>query len=117
MAISHSAISCKGLLLGLFFTGITVFSADAMSAGRPYLISFQVEGRDKDFQDNKRVKDKKQEDPETRKPGAQRVDPDRQDPKKPEIKEVPKARKQLKPSAVKPKVKPVRIVKPKIKKH
>ncbi|MES2454209.1 MAG: hypothetical protein V4594_01655 [Bacteroidota bacterium] len=44
----------------------------------------------------------------------------RQDPvksKKPEIKEVPKSRKQIKPAIVKPKVKPIKIVRPKIKKH
>jgi len=35
---------------------------------------------------------------------------------KPDIKEVPRSRKQLKPASVKPKVKPVKVVRPKIKK-
>lgn len=70
-----------------------------------------------DFQDSKPDKEKKTVDPETKKSDTKRVDPDKQDPKKPEIKEVPKARRQLKPAAVKPKVKPVKIIRPKIKKH
>ncbi|WP_276090367.1 hypothetical protein [Pedobacter sp. JY14-1] len=35
---------------------------------------------------------------------------------KPDIKEVPRSRKQLKPASVKAKVKPIKVVRPKIKK-
>jgi hypothetical protein len=117
MVISHSAISCRGLLPGLLLICIMAFSADARSAGRVYAGSYQDSVWGSDFQDNKPEKDKKIADPETKKPDVQQVDRGKQDPQKPEIKEVPKARKQLKPAAVKPKVKPVKINRPKIKKH
>jgi hypothetical protein len=115
MAISHSAISRKGFLLGLLLIFVSIFSAAAnsfaKSAAAP--VSNLHAASHQNYQD----KTKKTEHQETQKPEAQRVDPDKQGPQKPEIKEVPKARKQLKPAAVKPKVKPIRIVKPKIKKH
>jgi hypothetical protein len=117
MVISHSAISCRGLLPGLLLICIMAFSADARSAGKVYAGSYQDSVWRSDFQDNKPEKDKKAADPETKKPDVQQVDRGKQDPQKPEIKEVPKARKQLKPAAVKPKVKPVKINRPKIKKH
>ncbi|HMI05379.1 MAG TPA: hypothetical protein VK541_23015 [Pedobacter sp.] len=119
MAISHSAILRKGFLFGLLLVCVSAFPSAANSlakstaapAGYLYTTSHQ------NYQDKKGDKARKKESPETQKPEAQRVDPDKQSPQKPEIKQVPKARKQLKPAAVKPKVKPVRIIKPKIKKH
>jgi hypothetical protein len=117
MDISRSAITYKCLLLGLLLICTTVVSADARSVGKADAVSHLYKSGVKDFQDNKRRKNEKTKDPETKKPEVQRVDPDKQDPKKPEIKEVPKARKQLKPGAVKPKVKQVKVIRPKIKKH
>ena len=86
------------MLLGLLLIGINIFSP-----GKAYAGSYQ------DKKTSKAQQDKKID--------RQEVDPDKQAPQKPEIKEVPKARKQLKPAAVKPKVKPVKIIRPKIKKH
>ncbi|TCD01594.1 hypothetical protein [Pedobacter psychroterrae] len=108
MAISHSAISRRGVLLSLLLICFSAFSAAAIPAGNLNAVSHQ------NYQDKKGDKTKKEE---AQKTDNQQVDPDKQAPQKPEIKQVPKARKQLKPAAVKPKVKPVRIVKPKIKKH
>lgn len=108
MGISYSAISCKGFLLGLLLICLTVFSSDAKPAGDSYTIGYQ---------DKKRDNAKKAENPEPKKPDPQRVDQEQRGIQKPEIKEVPKSRKQLKPAVVKPKVKPVKIVRPKIKKH
>ena len=107
MAILHSAISREGVLLSLFLICFTAFSAAAIPAGYLNAAIHQ------NYQDKKRDKTKKEE---AQKPKSQRIDDQKQGPQKPEIKQVPKARKQLKPAAVKPKVKAVRIVKPKIKK-
>jgi len=117
MVISYTAILYRGLSLSLLLVCITVFSAYAGPARWIAPASLQDSSRRSGFQDNKQDKEKKTVDPETKQPGAQRVDPGKRDPQKPEIKAVPKARKQLKPAAVKPKVKPVKIIRPKIKKH
>lgn len=116
MVISHTAVSCKGLLLGILLIYTSILSAHAESRDKQSFSVYQSSSR-ADFQDSKPDKERKTADPETKKSHVQRADPDKQDPKKTEIKEVPKARKQLKPATVKPKVKPVKIIRPKIKKH
>lgn len=108
MGISYSAILYKGFLLGLLLICLTVFTSEARSAYNSYTISYQ---------DKKTGKDKKAENQEVKKPDPQRIDQEQRNIQKPEIKEVPKSRRQLKPAAVKPNVKPIKIVRPKIKKH
>jgi hypothetical protein len=117
MVISQTAISYKSLLLGILLMCLAILSAHAKSDGRQSFLVYADRSWDANFQDSKPDKEKKTADPETKKSDTKRIDPDKQDPKKAEIKEVPKARKQLKPAAVKPKVKQVKIIRPKIKKH
>lgn len=128
MAFIHSAISRKGLLLALLLLCITAFSSDASySANFASGLSAELQTTVRqDDQDKKPQKTRKGKDKETNKPEPKEIEGNKRDLhkgqkpvklQKPEIREVPKARKQLRPAAVKPKIKPVKIIKPKIKKH
>jgi hypothetical protein len=94
MGSSYSAVSAKFLLISLMAIFTTVAEAH-METGSRINTTY--------FQDGKPVKTRREEVPVIQKP---------------EIKEVPKSRKQMKPAVVvKPKVKPIKIIRPKIKKH